>query len=205
MKLKENNTSRNTQVYVAVQKSTQRGEQALEKVGHVLLDRNLKNLFIIVSDYSSIARCCNVKCNRMFKFDCSKGISSAISREAKKFELGETKYYVVLVWSAIIWQGFFLGAIGVIFCASSLLSGIVISVLLPVTEILAVIFYQESFQAQKGVSLALSLWGFVSYFYGEFKHDKKNKKNKKEHNPDQETEMPQIQNSPTTERYSLNP
>jgi hypothetical protein len=43
---------------------------------------------------------------------------------------------VVLVWSAIIWQRFFLGAVGIIFCASSLLSGIVIAVLLPVTEIM---------------------------------------------------------------------
>ena len=45
-------------------------------------------------------------------------------------------------------------------------------VLLPVTEILAVIFYKENFQAEKGVALALSLWGFVSYFYGELKHNK---------------------------------
>jgi hypothetical protein len=94
---------------------------------------------------------------------------------------------VVLAWSAIIWQSFFLGAIGIIFCASSLLSAIVIAVLLPVTEVLAVIFYQEKFQAEKGVALALSLWGFTSYFYGEMKHNK----NK---NPTSETEMPQIPN-----------
>ncbi|CAK9149023.1 unnamed protein product [Ilex paraguariensis] len=97
----------------------------------------------------------------------------AISREAREFGLGETKYYVVLVCSGIIWQFFFLGAIGVIFCASSLLSGIIIAVLLPATEVLAVIFYQEKFQAEKGVALVLSLWGFVSYFYGEFKYMKK--------------------------------
>jgi hypothetical protein len=94
---------------------------------------------------------------------------------------------VVLVWSAIIWQGFFLGAIGIIFCASSLLSAVVIAVLLPVTEVLAVIFYQEKFQAEKGVALVLSLWGFTSYFYGEIKHSK----NKK---PTPETEMPPIPN-----------
>ena len=34
-------------------------------------------------------------------------------------------------------------------------------VLLPVTEILAVIFYKENFQAEKGVAIPLSLWGFV--------------------------------------------
>ncbi|KAB2030477.1 hypothetical protein ES319_D05G234400v1 [Gossypium barbadense] len=105
-----------------------------------------------------------------------------IGREAREFELGETKYHVVVVFSAIINQCFFLGAIGVVFCASSLLSAVVIAVLLPVTEILAVFFFNEKFQAEKGVSLALSLWGFISYFYGEIKQSKKKK-------PDPETEM----------------
>ncbi|KAL2243347.1 UNVERIFIED_CONTAM: Purine permease 3 [Sesamum indicum] len=99
----------------------------------------------------------------------------AIGREAKGFGLGEARYYIVVGWSAIIWQCFFLGAIGVIFYASSLLSGILISVLLPATEVLAVIFYHEKFQAEKGVSLFLSLWGFISYFFGEIKTTKKQK------------------------------
>ncbi|XP_027333352.1 purine permease 1-like [Abrus precatorius] len=101
-----------------------------------------------------------------------------IPREARDYKLGETKYYVVLVGSAIMWQFFFLGAIGVIFCASSLFSGIIIAAFLPVTEVLAVIVYKENFQAEKGVALVLSLWGFVSYFYGEFKQDRKKKKNR---------------------------
>ncbi|KAL6497036.1 proteasome core particle subunit beta 3 [Orobanche gracilis] len=101
----------------------------------------------------------------------------AIPREAKAFGLGETKYYLVVVWSAIIWQGFFLGAIGVIFYSSSLLSGVVITVLLPITEVLAVIFFHEKFQAEKGISLFLSLWGFISYFYGEMKHGQNNTNN----------------------------
>ncbi|KAE8704435.1 Purine permease 1 [Hibiscus syriacus] len=108
-----------------------------------------------------------------------------IPREAREFELGETNYYVIAIWTAIIWQCFFLGAIGVIFCASSLLSGIIIAVLLPVTEVLAVIFYNESFHAEKGVALALSLWGFLSYFYGEIKESKKNK-------PTLQTEMASV-------------
>ncbi|KAG5541819.1 hypothetical protein RHGRI_021606 [Rhododendron griersonianum] len=96
----------------------------------------------------------------------------AIPREASEFGLGETTYYVVLVCSGLVWQGFFLGAIGVIFAGSTLLCAIIIAVLLPMTEILAVIFYKEKFTAEKGVSLVLSLWGFVSYFYGELKHSK---------------------------------
>ncbi|PIA51976.1 hypothetical protein AQUCO_01000090v1 [Aquilegia coerulea] len=96
----------------------------------------------------------------------------AIPREAKTYELGEAKYYTVLVFNAIVWQFFFLGAVGVIFSASSLLSGIMIAVLLPITETLAVLFYHEKFSSEKGIALALSLWAFVSYFYGEYKHTK---------------------------------
>ncbi|OIW11626.1 hypothetical protein TanjilG_31905 [Lupinus angustifolius] len=101
-----------------------------------------------------------------------------IPREAKHFELGETIYYVVLVSSAIVSQLSGLGAMGVVFCASSLMSGIMIAMSVPLTEILAVIFYKEKFQAVKGISLALSIWGFVSYFYGEFQQAKKMKKNR---------------------------
>ncbi|XP_059286530.1 purine permease 3-like [Lycium ferocissimum] len=99
----------------------------------------------------------------------------AISREAKQFNLGEARYYIVVVWSAIIWQCFFVGAVGVIYLSSSLMSGVIISVLLPVTEVLGVIFFNEKFSGEKGLSLFLSLWGFVSYFYGEFKQTKKQK------------------------------
>lgn len=76
---------------------------------------------------------------------------------------------MVVIWSAIGWQFSFLGVIGIVFCASSLLSGIMVTLLIPVTQIFGVIFLREKFQAEKGVALALSIWGFVSYFYGEIK------------------------------------
>ncbi|KAF9608220.1 hypothetical protein IFM89_008175 [Coptis chinensis] len=111
----------------------------------------------------------------------------AIPREARQYAIGEGKYYTVLAFNAIIWQFFFLGAVGVIFCASSLLSGIMIAVLLPLTEILAVAFYHEKFSAEKGIALALSLWGFVSYFYGEFKQT-----NKPNQSLEPETQIPSV-------------
>lgn len=99
------------------------------------------------------------------------------------FDLGAAKYYLTLVWCGILWQFFFLGSIGVIFCASSLTSGIIISVMLPVTEVLAVIFYKEKFQAEKGVALFLSMWGFTSYFYGEIKQTWKRKQEQTQSQP----------------------
>ncbi|PKI73562.1 hypothetical protein CRG98_006143 [Punica granatum] len=113
-----------------------------------------------------------------------------IPREAKEFGLGESKYYMVLISSAIVWQCFFVGAMGVIFCASSLSSGIIIAVMLPVTEVLAVIFFREKFQVEKGVSLVLSLWGFVSYFYKEIMDAKKRRnQDQNQHPPHSEMEM----------------
>ncbi|KAJ6811711.1 purine permease 1-like isoform X1 [Iris pallida] len=100
----------------------------------------------------------------------------AIPREAKQFELGEGKYYTVLVFAAILWQSFFLGTVGVIFCVNTLLAGIIIAVFIPVTEVLGVIFFHEAFSSEKGVALALSLWGLASYSYGEYLEGKEKKK-----------------------------
>lgn len=91
----------------------------------------------------------------------------AIPREAAAFGLGETNYYLLLVSGAISWQLSNLGIMGLIACSSSLLAGIMIALVLPLSELLAVIFLHEKFDGVKGISLVLCLWGFVSYLYGE--------------------------------------
>ncbi|RRT36104.1 hypothetical protein B296_00054727, partial [Ensete ventricosum] len=97
----------------------------------------------------------------------------AIPREAQHQEQGEFRYYVVLVWCAILWQFLFLGTVGVIFCVNTLLAGVLIAVFIPVTEVFAVIFFKEKFGSEKGVALALSLWGLASYSYGEYRQGKR--------------------------------
>ncbi|XP_026390487.1 purine permease 3-like [Papaver somniferum] len=96
-----------------------------------------------------------------------------IPKEGKGYEFGEVKYYVVLVAIAIMWQIYFIGTVGVIFCSTSLLAGVIVAVMVPVTEILAVVFYHESFKYEKGIVVFLSLWGFMSYFYGDYMKAKK--------------------------------
>jgi Purine nucleobase transmembrane transport len=83
---------------------------------------------------------------------------------------------VVLVWSTILWQFFFLGTVGVIFCVHTLLAGILISGFIPITEVLAVIFYHEKFGSDKAIALVLSLWGLASYSYGDYFEAKQKKK-----------------------------
>ncbi|KAF8718119.1 hypothetical protein HU200_025604 [Digitaria exilis] len=48
-----------------------------------------------------------------------------------------------------------------------------VALVLSLSEVLAVIFLREKFDGVKGVALVLSLWGFVSYLYGEAAHNKK--------------------------------
>ncbi|KAL1538364.1 purine permease 3-like isoform X1 [Salvia divinorum] len=99
-------------------------------------------------------------------------------KRSKRIRTGETRYYFIVFCSFIVLQCFFLGTIGVIYYSSSLFSGIAITVLLPITELLVVVFYHEKFQAEKGVSLFLSIWDFISYFYGDIKHNKDTVTNK---------------------------
>ncbi|PKA50024.1 Purine permease 1 [Apostasia shenzhenica] len=99
----------------------------------------------------------------------------SISEEAKGFGLGESQYYLVIVSFAVVMQCFFLGRVGVVLYSSALLTGIIVDVLLPVTVVLAVIFFDEPFNSSKAIALALALWGFASYIYGETKKAKKEK------------------------------
>ncbi|MCL7041414.1 hypothetical protein MKW94_013815 [Papaver nudicaule] len=73
---------------------------------------------------------------------------------------------------AVVGQFFAVGLLGIIYCTSSLFSGIFTTCLLPFTQVAASIAFHEKFTGQKGMSLALCLWGFVSYFAGEYKKTK---------------------------------
>ncbi|OVA03499.1 Triose-phosphate transporter domain [Macleaya cordata] len=95
-----------------------------------------------------------------------------IPREARNFGLGQGKYYFLLVALTVVWQAFSLGFLGIIYCTSSLFAGIFTTVMLPFTQIAATIAFDEKFTGQKGMSLALCLWGFTSYFLGEYKKTK---------------------------------
>ncbi|MCL7035109.1 hypothetical protein MKW94_012318 [Papaver nudicaule] len=101
------------------------------------------------------------------------GDFSAIQREASEFDLGAKAYYVVLVSNMVVWQLMFIGRMGIIYCSSSLFAGVMSATFLPVSQIAAVITFHESFTAEKGMALALTLWGFTSYFYGSYKKIKK--------------------------------
>ncbi|KAL5985754.1 hypothetical protein ACLOJK_027741 [Asimina triloba] len=97
---------------------------------------------------------------------------AAIAREAREYGLGEATYYLVLIGSAIVFEMVFVGALGIIFCDSSLFTDVLSTALRPITVIVKVIAFKEKFTGEKGLALVLSLWGFTSYFYGSYKTQK---------------------------------
>ncbi|XP_038717904.1 purine permease 1-like [Tripterygium wilfordii] len=102
----------------------------------------------------------------------------AIPKEARGYGLGESKYYTILVLAAIAMQLLIIGSLGVIFCSTSLLGGLVSSLLVPVQQVFAVIFLKEGFNADKGMALAMCIWGFTSYFFGEYRMSKEQQETK---------------------------
>ncbi|ERN02936.1 hypothetical protein AMTRI_Chr04g187160 [Amborella trichopoda] len=110
----------------------------------------------------------------------------AIPIEAREFGLGEFKYYLTVVASGVMWQLFFIGSAGFIFCTSSMFTGVFVALQIPLSELLVVIFFHEKFTGEKGMALVLSMWGFVSYFYGEHLNARKKK------GPDMDTAINQL-------------
>ncbi|CAN1760394.1 Purine permease 3 [Linum perenne] len=90
----------------------------------------------------------------------------SMAEEASEFDLGVTKYYVIIITGAIALQLMLIGIFGVVFSSSSLFGGIMTTLLVPVQQVFAVIFLKEGFSAEKGMALGLCLWGFTSHVYG---------------------------------------
>ncbi|KAI3892571.1 hypothetical protein MKW92_020978 [Papaver armeniacum] len=100
---------------------------------------------------------------------------AGMHKEAREFGLGAKIYYLVLVSNMVVWQMMFIGRAGIIFCTSSLFAGVMSAIFSTLSQIAAVIAFHENFTGEKGMALALTLWGFTSYFYGSYKNTKKPK------------------------------
>ncbi|KAH7283357.1 hypothetical protein KP509_34G003100 [Ceratopteris richardii] len=96
------------------------------------------------------------------------GDFGAMKAEAMAFETGIAAYVNTLLWSAVGWQLYLLGGVGIVFLASSLLSCSFMTAMIPVLPLLAVVFFHDDFSAEKGLAMVLSIWGFISYLYGSY-------------------------------------
>ncbi|XP_008226761.1 PREDICTED: probable purine permease 10 [Prunus mume] len=98
-----------------------------------------------------------------------------LKKEMGEFKSGKVSYIMNLTWSAIVWQLFAIGGVGLIFEASSLFSNVVSALGLPVVPVLAVIFFHDKMDRIKIVAMVLAIWGFVSYLYQHYLDDRKAK------------------------------
>ncbi|KAI6703494.1 hypothetical protein NL676_012630 [Syzygium grande] len=96
-----------------------------------------------------------------------------LGREMDEYELGKVRYVMNLVGTAISWQVFTIGTIGLILDASSLFSNSISVVGLPIVPIFAVVFFGDSMDGVKVMAMILAVWGIVSYVYQYYLADAK--------------------------------
>ncbi|XWS12403.1 hypothetical protein CRYUN_Cryun37aG0086900 [Craigia yunnanensis] len=102
----------------------------------------------------------------------------SLNKEMEGFKLGKISYVNILVWTAIAWQVFTIGAIGLIFEVSSLFSNVISTLGLPIVPVLAMIFFHDPMTGVKVISMVLAIWGFVSYIYQHYLDDRNSKTGK---------------------------
>ncbi|KAL0305531.1 UNVERIFIED_CONTAM: Purine permease 21 [Sesamum radiatum] len=102
-----------------------------------------------------------------------------LNREMEEYKLGKVSYVMNLLWTAISWQAFSVGCVGLIFKVSSLFSNVISILGLPVAPVLAVIFLHDKLTGLKAVAMLLAMWGFVSYMYQHYLDDLKMKEKRR--------------------------
>ncbi|KAA8519546.1 hypothetical protein F0562_013830 [Nyssa sinensis] len=73
----------------------------------------------------------------------------SLNGEMEKYELGRISYVMVLVWTAVCWQVFSTGIVGLIFEVSSLFSNVISTLGLPIVLVLAVVFFHDKMDGVK--------------------------------------------------------
>ncbi|CAL2252149.1 unnamed protein product [Prunus armeniaca] len=136
-----------------------------------------KETFRVVMDmivYQSLVATCVILVGLF-----ASGEWKGLKKEMGMYKLGTVSYVMNLVWTAIIWQLFSIGSLGLIFEASSLFSNAISAMGLPVVPILAVIFFHDKMDGIKAMAMVLAIWGFISYAYQHYLDDRKSKNENK--------------------------
>ncbi|KAH7514992.1 hypothetical protein FEM48_Zijuj11G0149100 [Ziziphus jujuba var. spinosa] len=98
-----------------------------------------------------------------------------LRKELVGYELGNVSYIMTLVWTALSWQLFSIGAVGLIFEVSSLFCNVISCLGLPIVQVLAVVIFHDKMDGLKVISMILAIWGFLSYIYQHYVDDQKSK------------------------------
>lgn len=94
------------------------------------------------------------------------------TREMETFQHGRAAYMAILVAIAVSSQLQAIGSLGLILEVSSLFSNVIATVGLPIVPILGAIFFHESLDGIKVISIISAVWGFASYVCDHYFHDR---------------------------------
>ncbi|KAK7270198.1 hypothetical protein RIF29_23167 [Crotalaria pallida] len=95
-----------------------------------------------------------------------------LHKEMEEFETGKASYLLTLIFTAINWELYCIGCVGLVFEVSSLFSNSMSVLGLPIVPISAVIIFHEKMHGIKAISMVLAVWGFISYLYQHYLDDR---------------------------------
>lgn len=98
-----------------------------------------------------------------------------MKKEMEEYALGKVSYVMTLIWTAVSWQVFAMGTVGLTFEVSSLYSNAIGTVGLPIVPVVAVFVFHDKMDGIKGMAMVLAIWGFISYAYQHYSDHKKSK------------------------------
>lgn len=78
--------------------------------------------------------------------------------------LGKESYLLTLTWTAVAWQVYAIGAVGLILEVSSPFSNVTSVLGLAIIPVLA-LFFNVKMDGLMAMAMLLALWGFTSYVY----------------------------------------
>ncbi|MFQ6639236.1 hypothetical protein Gotur_015711 [Gossypium turneri] len=93
------------------------------------------------------------------------------SGEMDEYGLGKFSYLMVLIWTAICWAVFYIGAVGLVLEVSALFCTAISALGLPIVPIIAVFVFNDKMDGIKVISMVLAIWGFISYVYQQYLDD----------------------------------
>ncbi|VVB08589.1 unnamed protein product [Arabis nemorensis] len=96
-----------------------------------------------------------------------------LSLEMEEFQEGQVFYVLTLVGTAISWQLGSVGAVALIFLASSLFSNLIGTLSLIVTPLAALVVFHDKLTAVKMVAMPMAFLGFAFYIYQNYLDDLK--------------------------------
>lgn len=132
-----------------------------------ILKKNTLSVVIDMVFYQSLVATCALLVGLF-----ASGEWKTLTGEMKSYKLGEVSYVMTLVWTAITWQVYTIGVVGLIFESSSVFSNAITAVGLPIVPILAVVVFRDEMDGTKVISIILAIWGFISFAYQHYLDEK---------------------------------